>query len=142
MTKKLIVFVQFYWFWAYFFSRFMFFNLFFFKIFFVYVDIHFLPIWWLHLYFCQFREFANGAGYWGSIPGRVIPKTQKWYLMLPCLTLGIIIYGSRVKWSNLENGVAPSPTPRWSSYWKGSLWVTWLRVGWKSTFLKSDPCLP
>ena len=28
---------------------------------------------------------------WVSIPGRVIPKTQKkWYLMLPCLTLSII----------------------------------------------------
>ena len=26
----------------------------------------------------------------GSIPGRVIPKTQKWYLMPPCLKLSII----------------------------------------------------
>ena len=33
-------------------------------------------------------------------------------------------YGSRVKWSNPGNGVAPSPTPRCSSYWKWSLWVT------------------
>ena len=29
-------------------------------------------------------------------------------------------YVSRVKWSNPEKGVAPSPTPRCSSYWKGS----------------------
>ena len=29
--------------------------------------------------------FANGPGYWDSIPDRVIPKTQKWYLMSPCL---------------------------------------------------------
>ena len=49
------------------------------------------------------RELANGPGDQGSIPGRVIPKTQKWYLMLPCLTLTIIRYGLRVKWSNPEN---------------------------------------
>ena len=38
------------------------------------------------------RVFANGLGDWDSIPGRVMPKTQKkkWYLMLPCLTLSII----------------------------------------------------
>ena len=33
------------------------------------------------------------------------------------------MYVSRVKWSNPEKGVAPSPTPRCSSYWKGSLRV-------------------
>ena len=44
--------------------------------------------------------------------------------MSPCLTLSIIRYRSRVKWSNPGNGVAPSPTPRCSSYWKGSLLVT------------------
>ena len=31
--------------------------------------------------------------------------------MPPCLTLSIIRYGTRVKWSNPEKGVAPSPTP-------------------------------
>ena len=36
------------------------------------------------------RVFANGSGDPGSIPGRVIPKTPKWYFMLPCLTLSII----------------------------------------------------
>ena len=41
----------------------------------------------------------------------------------PCLTLSIIRYVSRVKWSNPGKGVAPSPTPRCSSYWKGSLLV-------------------
>ena len=57
------------------------------------------------------RVFANGSGDLGSIPGQVIPKTQKWYLMPPCLTLSIIRYGSRVKWSNPgEEGVA-SLTP-------------------------------
>ena len=36
------------------------------------------------------RVFADGPGDWGSIPGQVRPKTQKWYLILPCLTLSII----------------------------------------------------
>ena len=50
-------------------------------------------------------------------------RLKKWYLMPPCLTLSIIRYGSRVKWSNPGNGVAPSPTPRCGSYWKGNLQV-------------------
>ena len=36
------------------------------------------------------RVFANGPGDRGSIPGRVIQKTKKWYLMQPCLILSII----------------------------------------------------
>ena len=44
----------------------------------------------------------------------------KWYLIPPCLTLSIIRYVSRVKWSNPGKGVAPSSTLRCSSYWKGS----------------------
>ena len=51
-------------------------------------------------------------------------RLKKWYLMLPCLILSVIRYGSRVKWSNPEKGVAPSPTHWCSSYRKGSLWVT------------------
>ena len=35
-------------------------------------------------------------------------RLKKWYLMLPCLTLSIIRYGSNVKWNNPGNGVAPS----------------------------------
>ena len=62
------------------------------------------------------RVFVNDPGDWGSIPGRVMPKTQKWYLVGPCLTLGIIRYGSRVKWSNPGEGVVPSLTPRCSNY--------------------------
>ena len=69
------------------------------------------------------RVFANGLGDRDSIPGRVIPKTWKWYLMPPCLTLIIIRYLSRIKWSNPGKGVAPFPTPWCSSYLKGSLWV-------------------
>ena len=44
--------------------------------------------------------------------------------MLPCLALSIIRWGSRIKWSNPGNGVAPSPQPRFKSYWKASLRVT------------------
>ena len=39
------------------------------------------------------RVFANGAEDRGSIPGRVIPKTQKWYFMPHCLTLNVRIKG-------------------------------------------------
>ena len=42
----------------------------------------------------------------------------------PCLTLSNIRCVSRVKWSNPQKGVVPSPTSRRSSYWKGSLLVT------------------
>ena len=66
------------------------------------------------------RLFTDGPGDLGSIPGRVIAKTQKWYSMLPCSTLSVIRYGSRVKWSN----TAPSPTHWCCSYRKGSLRVT------------------
>ena len=41
----------------------------------------------------------------------------------PCLTLSNIRYVSRLKWSSPGKGVAPFPTPRCSSYWKGSLLV-------------------
>ena len=42
------------------------------------------------------RVFTYGLRDWGSIPGRVIPETQKWYLIPRFLTLGIIKYESRV----------------------------------------------
>ena len=35
------------------------------------------------------RVFANSPGDWSSMPGRVIPKTKKWNLMPPSLTLSI-----------------------------------------------------
>ena len=50
-------------------------------------------------------------------------RLKKWYLIPPCLTLSIIRYVSRVKWSNPGKGVALSPTSQCSSYWKGSLRV-------------------
>ena len=39
-------------------------------------------------HFLMSRVFANGLADWGSIPGRVIPKTQKRYLMLPRMYQG------------------------------------------------------
>ena len=66
--------------------------------------------------------FANGLGNLGSIPGLVIPKILKWYLISPCLTLSNIKYVSRVEWSNPGKEIAP-PTPWCSCYWKGSLLV-------------------
>ena len=77
---------------------------------------------------CQFMNNIFNFLHWAclfQIPGRVIPKTfKKWYLILPCLTLSIIRYLSKVKWSNPGKGVVPSPTPWCSRYWKGSLRVT------------------
>ena len=50
-------------------------------------------------------------------------RLKKWYMIPSCLTLSNIRYVSRVKWSNPGKGLTPSPTPRCSSYWKGSLLV-------------------
>ena len=44
--------------------------------------------------------------------------------MPPLLNTQHYKVGSRVKGNNPWKGVAPSPTPRCSSYRKGSLWVT------------------
>ena len=51
-------------------------------------------------------------------------RLKKWYFMPSCLTLSIIRYGSRVKWSNPGKGVAPSSTPWCSSYRKGRFWIS------------------
>ena len=51
-------------------------------------------------------------------------RFKKWYLIPPCLALGTLRWGSRLKWSNPGNGVAPSLTPLSGSYWKGNLRVT------------------
>ena len=62
------------------------------------------------------RVFANDPRDLGSIPGRVIPKTLKSYLIPSCITLSNIRYVSRVKLSNPGKGVVPSPTPQCSRY--------------------------
>ena len=58
--------------------------------------------------------FANRPGDLVQSQVESYQRLKKWYLMPPCLTLSIIRYGSRVKWSNPGKGVAPSPTP-WCS---------------------------
>ena len=70
------------------------------------------------------RVFANGPGDLGSIPGRVIPKTQK--MVLDSSLLNTQHYKVRIKGrvEQSREGVAPSPTPWCSSYRKGSLRVT------------------
>ena len=70
------------------------------------------------------REFANGQGDQSSIPGWVIPKTQKMVLNATLLNPQHHKVKIKVKWSNPGKGVAPSPTPQCSHYWKGSLQVT------------------
>ena len=57
--------------------------------------------------------FANRPEDLGSIPGRVIPKTQKLHLMPPSLTFNIMRYDS-------GKGVTPSLIPLCSSYLKRS----------------------
>ena len=68
--------------------------------------------------------FANGPEDLGSIPGRVIPKTQK--MVLDASLLNTQHYKVRIKGKveQFREGVAPSPTPWCSSYRKGSLRVT------------------
>ena len=69
------------------------------------------------------RVFANGLGEQGSILDRVIPKAQK--VVLDTSLFNTQHYKVRIK-SKVEQsgkGVAPSPTPQCSSYWKGSFQV-------------------
>ena len=70
------------------------------------------------------RVFANGPADLGSIPGRVIPKTQK--MVLDASLLNTQHYKVRIKGKVKQSreGVAPSPTPWCSSYRKRSLRVT------------------
>ena len=46
------------------------------------------------------RVFANGPVDRGSIPGDSYQRLKKWHLMPLHLTLNIIKYESRIKWSN------------------------------------------
>ena len=69
------------------------------------------------------RVFTNGSGDLGSIPDRVIPNTFK--MVLDTSLLNTQHYKVRLK-GKVEQSrerVAPSPTLRCSSYWKGSLLV-------------------
>ena len=64
---------------------------------------------------------ANILGDWSSIPGLIIPKTQK--MVFDASLLNTQHYKVRIKGSNPGEEVVPSLTPRCSSYWKRSLQV-------------------
>ena len=70
------------------------------------------------------RVFANGLGDLGSIPGRVIPKTQKMVLDASLLNTQHYKVWIKGKVEQSWEGVAPSHIPWCSSYRKGSLQVT------------------
>ena len=70
------------------------------------------------------RVFANGSGDLGSIPGWVIPKTQKMVLDASLLNTQHYKVQIKGKVEPSREGVAPSPTSWCSSYQKGSLRVT------------------
>ena len=70
------------------------------------------------------RVFANGPGDLGSIPGRVIPKTQKMVLDASLLNTQHYKVWIKGKVEQSREGVASSPTHWCSSYRKGSLRVT------------------
>ena len=57
------------------------------------------------------RVFANGPEDLGSIPGLVIPTTQKKKMVLDATLLNTHHYKVWIKgkWSNPESGVAPFP---------------------------------
>ena len=72
---------------------------------------------YIYIYIYIYRLIGQGGRVFANYPG----DFKKWYLIPPCLALSDIRYVSRVKWCNPGKRVAPSPTPRCSSYWKGSL---------------------
>ena len=53
------------------------------------------------------KVFAYSLEDRGSIPGRIIPNTQKMEPDTELFNTLIIMYRSRVKWNNPWNGVAP-----------------------------------
>ena len=83
-----------------------------------------LDIIYIYIYIIGVKVFANGPGDLGSIPGRVIPKTQK--MVLDASLLNTQHYKVRIKGKveQSSEGVAPSPTHWCSSYRKESLQVT------------------
>ena len=92
----------------------------------IYMYIYIYNIWYMEKYrlirhvswvFAKIRET------WVQFQVMSYQRLKKVYLIPSCLTLSNIRCVSRVKWSNPGKGVALSPTPRCSSYWKGSLQV-------------------
>ena len=71
------------------------------------------------------EPYGLNSAYVGLCPYQVEShqRLKNCYLMLSCLTLSIIRYGSWVKWSNPGKGVVPFSRRRCCSNWKGSLQV-------------------
>ena len=67
--------------------------------------------------------FDNGPGDLGSVSGHVIPKTLKWYLIPPYLTLSNMRFLSRVKWSNPGNESRPPRHLDVVAIEKGAFWL-------------------
>ena len=85
---------------------------------------------YIYIYICETGSLAKWVECspmvretWAQFQVASYQKLLKWYLIPPCLILNNISYILRVKWSNPGKGVAPCPTSRCSSYWKGSLLV-------------------
>ena len=70
------------------------------------------------------RVFANSPGDLGSIPGRVIPKTQKMVLDTTLLNTQHYKVSIKGKVEQSRKWSSAPPTLWCSSYRKGSLWVT------------------
>ena len=82
----------------------------------------FSEVWKLGIITSGFR--VAGPGDLGSIPGRVIPKTQKMVLDASLFNTQHYKVQIKGKVEQSREGVAPSPTHWCSSYRKGSLRVT------------------
>ena len=83
-------------------------------------DACWIPQWWrVPFNFYYIRSWGTGV----QSQVELYQRLKKWYLTTPYLTLSIIRYISRVKWSNPGKRVVSSLTPQCSSNWKRSLQV-------------------
>ena len=57
------------------------------------------------------RVLTNGPGVWGSIPGRVIPKTKKKKMVLDAALLNTSHYKVRIKGKVEQSGERSSSLP-------------------------------
>ena len=62
------------------------------------------------------RVLVNDLGDPSSIPGQVIPKTQKMVLDTSLLNSQNYNVWIKIMWSNIGKGIATSPTPWCGSY--------------------------
>ena len=83
----------------------------------VFVDIYVSVCGDIYIYVCVYTYiFAYGPVDWDSIPGQVIPKTQKRVLDVSLLNTQYYKVQIKDKWSNPEKVVVLSSTSQCSSY--------------------------